>query len=116
MDINERLGKKTTQKLVWPRKKIPDDFHLLLRPKSNSAKERKTGIDANKNVEQKYYICLSEHLHKHKCPQAHLQIMTYIFLLHNWEKFTHYYLCPLDLVRWYVRIEQLQNGLTNASN
>lgn len=35
-----------------------------------------------KNIEQKYFLYLSGHLHKHKCPQAHLQIMsiTYSYL------------------------------------
>lgn len=53
MSINEHLGKKTTQKLVWLRKMIPDDFHLPLPPNSNSSKERKTCIDVNKYIEQK---------------------------------------------------------------
>lgn len=39
-----------------------------------------------------------------------------IFLPYNWEEFTHYYLCSLDLARWYLRTQQLQIGFANISN
>lgn len=115
MNINKHFGKKTTQKLCWPRNfviNIPCPLIQIL-------------LKKEKNRYWCEYKCGFKVLHMTKCKCASTQAQadtitscydSCIFLPHIWEEFTLYYLCLYCLVTCQVRIEQLQNGFACTSN